>query len=49
MNVWVIRAGKHGEREEWCLSNGLAGGGFTEIEDLTNCNTRDEIKTVYRR
>ena len=49
MNVWVIRAGKHGEREEWCLSNGLAGGGFTEIEDLTNCSNRDDIKSVYRR
>ena len=49
MNVWIIRAGKHGEREEWCLSNGYAGGGFTEIEDLANCSTRDEIKTVYRR
>lgn len=49
MNVWVIRAGKFGEREEWCFSNGYAGGGFTEIDDLTNCLSRDDIKAVYRR
>lgn len=49
MNVWVLRAGKFGEREEWCFPNGFAGGGFTEIEDLTACTTRDDIKSVYRR
>ena len=28
MTVWVIRAGKHGEREQWCLENNAAGGGW---------------------
>jgi hypothetical protein len=27
MQAWVIRAGKVGEREDWCLTNGFAGGG----------------------
>jgi restriction system protein len=49
MNAWVIRAGKFAEREDWCLTNGYAGGGFTEIEDLTPCGSRDDIKATYRR
>jgi len=49
MSAWVIRAGKYGEREDWCLTNGYAGGGFTEIEDLTPFTTREDIKTAYRR
>lgn len=49
MDVWVIRAGKVGEREDWCFANGYAGGGFTEIDDLSLCRSRDEIKTVYKR
>ena len=49
MNAWVIRAGKFGERDEWCLANGFAGGGFTEIEDLSACKTRDDVKEIYRR
>jgi restriction system protein len=49
MDAWVLRAGKNGEREEWCLSNGFAGGGFTEIDDLSGCSSRDDIKAIYRR
>ena len=49
MDVWVIRAGKIGEREEWCFANGYAGGGFNDIDDLSPCASRDDIKSVYRR
>lgn len=49
MDVWVIRAGKIGEREEWCFTNGYAGGGFNNIDDLSSCASRDDIKSVYRR
>ena len=41
--AWVIRAGRRGEREQWCLDNGLAGGGFHEIDDLTPFTTREQI------
>lgn len=49
MNVWVLRAGKIGEREDWCFTNGYAGGGFNDVDDLSRCSTRDDIKSVYRR
>jgi restriction system protein len=49
VDVWVIRAGKVGEREEWCFANGYAGGGFNDIDDLSSCASRDDIKAVYRR
>lgn len=49
MQAWVIRAGKVGEREDWCLTNGFAGGGFTEIDDLSQCSSRDDVKLVYQR
>ena len=49
MDVWVIRAGKVGEREEWCFVNGYAGGGFNDVDNLSSCASRDEIKSVYRK
>ena len=32
---WTIRAGRVGERTEWALSNGLIGGGWLDIPDLS--------------
>jgi restriction system protein len=40
MGAWLIRAGR---REQWCLANGVAGGGFPEVEDLTKATTRDAV------
>lgn len=31
----MIRAGKFGERTDWCFENGLVGGGWDEFPDLT--------------
>jgi restriction system protein len=39
----VIRAGRAGEREMWALNNGVSGGGWKEMPDLTSCTTKDEI------
>ena len=46
MRAWIVRAGKGGEREEWALTNGIAGGGFTEVADLTSAVTRDDVKAL---
>ncbi|MEI7466524.1 MAG: restriction endonuclease [Burkholderiales bacterium] len=43
MRAWVIRAGRSGEREDWALANGVAGGGFREIGDLTPYATKDHL------
>lgn len=41
--AWVIRAGRSGEREQWALSNGVSGGGWKELGDLSSCTTRDML------
>lgn len=46
--AWLIRAGKRGERDDFALTNGLAGGGFKEVGDLTTATTRAEIRQLVR-
>ncbi len=46
MTVWVIRAGKHGEREQWCLENGAAGAGWDKVADLSTCTSRSEVRAL---
>ena len=45
-NAWLVRAGRDSSREEWALNNNVAGGGFMEVGDLSNCQNRDDIKKV---
>jgi restriction system protein len=44
--AWVVRAGRSGEREDWALETGLAGGGFREVDDLTACASREQVRTL---
>lgn len=44
--AWVIRAGRYGEREQWCLSESFAGGGWAEVPDLTAIASREELAGV---
>lgn len=46
MTAWVIRAGRHGEGEAWCLTEGAAGGAWNEVGDLSDCSSRDEVRTM---
>lgn len=46
MTVWVIRAGKHGEREQWCLDNGAAGAGWDKVADLSSCTSRADVRAL---
>lgn len=41
--AWLIRAGRAGEREQWALRNGVSGGGFHEVGDLTPADTREAV------
>lgn len=43
MTLWLIRAGKHGEREEFALENNVAVIGWDEIPDIANIKTRDVL------
>ncbi len=46
MTSWVVRAGVAGERDDWALSNGLAGGGFDEFPDLTDVKDRHAVQAI---
>jgi restriction system protein len=46
MTVWVIRAGRAGEREAWCLENEVAGGGWNEIPSLAEAKSRDDVRDI---
>ena len=46
MTVWVIRAGRQGEREQQCLEEGVAGGDWVELPSLAGCTSRDEVRAL---
>jgi len=45
-SAWVIRAGRLGERDQWALENGMSGGGWKEVPDLSACATREDIGKI---
>lgn len=46
MPVWTVKAGRHGEREERCLENGIVGGGWEQIPDLGGANDRQAVNAI---
>ncbi|MCY3806042.1 MAG: hypothetical protein OXG55_10795 [bacterium] len=46
--AWLIRAGKHGEHEEFVLENGLAGIDFRPVPDLTEATDQDRLRQIVR-
>ena len=47
--VWTVKGGRHGEREELMLGEGLLGGGWDALGSLESINSKDELAEVYRR
>lgn len=41
--AWVIRAGAHGEHEQWNLDHGRATVGWSEVGDIGKCSSKIEI------
>ena len=48
LTAWLIRAGSHGEREDFVLDNDIAGVEFEGVSDLTDATDRDQVKTIVR-
>ena len=46
MTAWLIRGGRHGEREDFALENNLAVIGWDELPDLSGLNSRDELSEL---
>jgi len=47
MTLWLVRAGKYGEREQLALEKGLVAVGWGKIPDLSGINDRPHLKKVY--
>lgn len=43
MALWVARAGRHGERESYALSNNVVTVGWEDTQDLTKIGDRDNL------
>ena len=47
MSVWLVRAGRHGEREDIALNNNVAAIGWVEMPDMSDVKTKDELRELY--
>lgn len=47
MAVWVVRAGKLGERQEFALDKGLAVIGWPELQNLSTVKSREELNALF--
>lgn len=43
MRVWLVRAGRAGEQEDFALANGCAVIGWSRMDDLSAVESRDEL------
>ena len=46
MAFWLVRAGKHGEREELALENDMAVIGWDELPDMSGIADRSELTAL---
>jgi restriction system protein len=49
MTIWLVRAGKHGEREDFALEKNAAVIGWDELPDLSGIKTRQDMLTLLRK
>jgi restriction system protein len=48
MSLWVVRAGRHGEQEETAVKESLVCHGWNELPDYSYCQTKDELRALYK-
>ncbi len=46
MAAWVVRAGRSGESEEWNVEHGCASVGWSEVGDLSGCQSRQDVRAL---
>jgi len=49
MALWVVRAGKYGEREGQALEKNVAAIGWDELPDLSGIKTREELYALLEK
>lgn len=43
---WTVRTGRSGERTEWGFTNGVVGGGWDEMPDLTSVTDKEQLRAI---
>src|SRR2546422_118755 len=49
MAMWLVRAGRKGEREAFALEEGVAAVGWDEIPDISGVGSREQLGDLMRR
>ena len=49
MAVWLVRAGKYGEREQLALEQKVSVIGWSELPDLSGVNTKEELEALFKQ
>lgn len=49
MAIWLIRAGRNGEHENFALENNIAVIGWGDLPDLSEIKSRDELKSLLQK
>lgn len=47
MALWMIRAGRQGQNEQFALENGMAAIGWEELPSIARVRTREELRELY--
>ena len=48
MSLWVVRAGRHGERQETAVKERLVCHAWNELPDYSAFRTKDELRPLYK-
>lgn len=46
MALWMVRAGRHGENEDFCLNNNIAAIGWIELSDLAKIVSQEKLRAL---
>ena len=49
MALWVVRGGRHGEREEYALENNVVTVGWEALQDLGTIESREGLTSLVQR
>lgn len=49
MAVWLVRAGRRGEREASALEHGVAAIGWNEVPSISGIKTREQLRDLMRQ
>jgi len=48
VTVWTVKGGRHGEREQRLLDNGLLGGGWEQLPTLEGVSSKEQLAELYK-